>query len=120
MLRTMWRKEARFRCFSREKPGIRVVETRNPFFSKTLCQNRASERFADSRKSRVFVPGAQHRLTLQGGDVHPIRLQIFTRKLWNIAIDLANGIAASRSWAGKGMFGGVAEGWSRKGGHSEY
>jgi hypothetical protein len=61
MLRTMWRKQARIRCFPREKQGIRVVETRNPCCSKGLCQNPASEHLADPRKSRVFVPGAQHR-----------------------------------------------------------
>src|SRR5262245_45710310 len=62
MLRTMWRKQARIRCFPREKQGIRVVETRNPYCSKGLCQNPASEHLADPRKSRVFVPGAQPRL----------------------------------------------------------
>src|SRR5262245_2664981 len=67
MLRTMWRKQARIRCFPREKQGIRVVETRNSYCSKRLCQNPAAEHLADLRKSRVFVPGAQHGLVAYSG-----------------------------------------------------
>src|SRR5262249_25311534 len=66
MLRTMWRKQARIRCFPREKQGFRVVETRNPCCSKGLHPKPASEHLADPRKSRVFVPGAQHRLAPDG------------------------------------------------------